>query len=80
MIQFTSDPTTIVATLSAATYVIVEVIKRINIISDRFLPLIAIVVGVGLGIAYKVDILLAILIGASACGIYDLGKKTVAGK
>lgn len=78
--QFTSDPTTIVATLSAATYVIVEVIKRINFVSDRFLPAIAIVVGVGLGIAYKVDILLAILIGASACGIYDLGKKTVAGK
>ena len=78
--QFTSDPTTIIATLSAAVYVIVEVVKRVNVVSDRYLPLIAILVGVGLGIVYKVDILLAILIGASACGIYDLGKKTVAGK
>lgn len=78
--QFTSDPTTIVATLSAATYVLVEVIKRTSPIFERFLPLISILIGLGLGLLYKVDILLAILIGASACGIYDLGKKTVAGK
>ena len=78
--NFTSDPTTIIATLSAATYVLVEVIKRINVISDRFLPALSILIGVGLGIVYKVDVLLAVLIGASACGIYDLGKKTVAGK
>lgn len=67
--------------LVAVTVGLVEVIKRTNIVADRFIPLVSIVVGIALafvypGISIAVTVLSGIVIGLSASGLYS-GTKTV---
>ena len=63
-----------------------EVIKRAKLIPDRFIPLLAIVLGFGLIIIANwanitsLTIIAGIAVGLSACGLFDLGSKTVLGK
>lgn len=73
-----SDPqSTLMAGLVAATFILTEVAKRTELIpqQDRWLPLVSVTIGVTLGLAYQVDFLQAILIGASASGIYTTVKR-----
>lgn len=70
------NPIELQAALVAATFVIMEVIKRTKLIkdTDRWIPIASVALGTALGIAYQVDPLQAILIGAAASGIYNTGK------
>lgn len=67
--------------LVAAVFVITEVVKRTKFVPepDRFMPLVALVVGFALGLPNGLSIIESILIGASASGLYDFGKKTIVG-
>ena len=65
---------------------LVEVVKRIGI-PGKFLPVAAIVLGIGFNIVFKMMganmteyILFGIAAGLSSSGLYDLGSKTVLGK
>jgi hypothetical protein len=66
--------------LVAVVAVVVEAVKRFFALDSRFLPLLAIVLGVATAYIQNLDIFVGVLIGASACGLYDLSKKTVLGK
>jgi len=70
--------------LVALTIGLVEVIKRINIIQERFLPAISLIIGSILyvslnGISVK-TLIIGIAIGLSSSGLFDIGKKTILGK
>jgi len=70
--------------LVALTIGLVEVIKRINIIQERFLPAISLIMGSILyvslnGISVK-TLIIGIAIGLSSSGLFDIGKKTILGK
>jgi len=77
-----SDPSLLRAALSAATLAIVEVVKRVDVIPqpERWLPLVSLTVGVALGLFYKLDLLEAIMIGTAANGVFELGKRSIAGR
>ncbi len=75
--------------------VIVEVIKRTfgeGIVRPRFIPLLAILVGIGLNVLIKLDAVptestswvntsfLGVLAGLSASGLYSFGKNVVNGE
>jgi hypothetical protein len=67
----------------ASAGIITAILKQVGVIS-RWLPLISFIFGFGFGVflfGYGVEgIISAIIIGGSASGIYDLGKKTLLGK
>jgi len=62
---------------------LVEVLKRAIGISKRFIPLLAVIVGVGLsllglGLAWS-NVLFGLVIGLTSCGLYS-GAKASLGK
>lgn len=62
---------------------LVEVLKRASGISKRFLPLLAVIIGVGLsllglGLAWS-SVLFGLVVGLTSCGLYS-GVKASAGK
>lgn len=67
------------------TLIIVELLKRAEVIDNRYLPLVAVIFGALAGLAfgayYQVDlfqhVFMGIVFGASASGIYDTGKTAV---
>ena len=61
---------------------IVEVIKRATKIDTRYIPLIAVIVGVTLAYALSIEILTmtflpGIIAGLSAVGLWDVTKRTI---
>jgi hypothetical protein len=67
----------------ASAGIITAILKQVGVIS-RWLPLISFVFGFGFGVFIfgydAVGIIASVVIGGSASGIYDLGKKTLLGK
>ena len=69
--------------LATVVTIVVQVIKQTELIPrpERWVPLVSIVLAILIGVfVVHLDVLLAILAGATSCGIYDIGKKTVAGR
>jgi len=69
------------AVLVALTIGLVEVIKRLKLLQERFLPAVSLIMGSILyvslnGISVR-TIVLGIAIGLSASGLFDIGKKTI---
>lgn len=67
-----------------AVMIIVEVVKKAtNDKYNRFLPLLALLLGIAGNVALNgvsaESIVLGVLIGGGACGIYDFGSKTIVG-
>jgi uncharacterized membrane protein YfbV (UPF0208 family) len=73
------------AGLIIITGIVVEIIKRAKLLPIRFLPFTSVIAGIvisclaGFTIS-PVAILTGIVIGASAAGVYDVGKKTILNK
>lgn len=69
--------------LTAITVGLVQIIKKFKV-SSRFIPLFAILVGVCLcwlaGVAMPQLIFAGLVVGLTASGLYDVGKKTVLDK
>jgi len=71
--------------LVALTIGIVEVIKGFEL-DKRFLPIVAIIIGLVFSIISNIggdtimNIFAGIGIGLASCGLFDFGKKTIAGK
>jgi len=67
------------------TLIIVEILKRAELVNAKYLPIVAVLfgalAGLAFGINYQVDlfehIFMGIVFGASASGIYDTGKTVV---
>jgi hypothetical protein len=64
---------------------IVEVIKRtFPVLGNRFIPLVSMVVGIGAGLLLiEVSIVggfVGLILGLSACGLFEISKTTIAGK
>lgn len=68
-----------VAVIVSITIAIVQVIKNIDDTNKfaRFYPLLSLIIGGGLGILFKFDLLNSLVIGLSAAGVYDVGKYTL---
>jgi len=83
-----TDITTLNITLTVITAVVIALVKiAINSgMPKRFSPVLAIVLGIAslLGLTFleaPVSVIFAgIVVGLSACGLYDLGKTTILGK
>lgn len=83
------DPNTIQELLvtmgwvTPALIALVGVVRSTFSVPDRFIPLTSVVLGAGAGLLLvgvsAVGAVVGILIGLSASGLYDLGKKTVLG-
>jgi len=63
---------------------LVEVVKRLGV-KKRFLPLISVVLGIGLNLLIvsaltPESLLMGAVLGCSACGLFDLGKKSILNK
>ncbi len=62
-----------------------EAVKRVGV-KKRFLPLVSLVFGIGLVflsspvLSIGESIIAGIMVGLSAAGLFDIGRKTVAGK
>lgn len=73
-----------VAIFAPLTTGIVQAIKASGFVSDRFLPLAALVVGAGFGwyfvAASALGILAGLALGLAAVGLFEFGKTTVVGK
>jgi hypothetical protein len=74
------------AFLVALVIALVEVLKRVGVCT-RWLPLIALALGVILNVAVKFvgveawDLIIGgIVVGLSSCGVWDISKKTIFGK
>ena len=74
------------AFLVALVIALVEVLKRVGVCS-RWLPLIALALGIAINVAVKFvgvetwDLILkGAAVGLAGCGLFDLGKITIAGK
>lgn len=72
--------------LAAIALGLTQVVKAAGL-PKRFIPLVAIALGVGfnflgkyVGVGYQEVILYGTMAGLSAVGLYDIGKKTIAGK
>ncbi len=74
-----------------AAIMIVTKVGRIAGIPSRFLPLLSVVLGMVVGISNALsydpslkgivtNLIAGIILGGSAAGVYDLGKKTIVGK
>lgn len=72
-----------VAIFAPLTTGIVQAIKATNLINERFLPVIAIVVGAVFGwffvAASALGVLAGFALGLAAVGLFEFGKTTVAG-
>jgi len=55
--------------------IVVEVVKRTNVIPARFMGAVAIVFGLGLGYYLQLPVLESLTIGASAIGSYEVVKR-----
>jgi hypothetical protein len=68
--------------LSALTMGVVQVVKTTSVIPEpeRFMPAVSLGIGAAFGFLAGFDIFTSIMVGLSASGLYDLGKKSVAGK
>jgi len=73
------------AVLVALATGVVEAVKLFKV-PKRFIPLVAILVGVCLNLVFRFggdvgqQVLIGIAIGLSSAGLFDFAKKTVAGK
>ena len=67
------------AMLIALTYGLIETVKKIDVKEklNRFLPLISIIIGLGLGVASNIPVIPALTIGLAASGLYRGIKVTV---
>ena len=74
-----------ITVLIALTIGVIEILKGFEI-PTRFIPLLAIVIGVIASVvsniagALTLDIFTGIGIGLASCGLFDFGKKTIIGK
>lgn len=63
---------------------LVEVAKRAFKIGQRFMPLTAVILGLVAGLLFvEVSVIgggVGVILGLAACGLWDFGKKTVAGQ
>ena len=67
------------------TLIVVELIKRAELVNTKYLPILAVcfgaIAGASFGLYYQVDlfehIFMGIVFGASASGVYDTGKTAV---
>lgn len=74
--------------LVALTISLVQIIKKIDFINERFLPLASLLIGFALHAIYGIYagmpaveiIFYGLMVGTAAAGTFDLGKKTVLGK
>lgn len=75
-----------IATIVGITIGLTQALKLALTVSDRYVPLVSIVVGLGLAFLMAQDlpidaiVTLGIVAGLSASGLYDVGKKTVLNK
>lgn len=72
---------TIIAPITTA---VVEAIKRAELVKRRFLPLLATVIGIGIGataVFFDVDLVLRMwaggISGLASTGLFELGKKSM---
>ena len=68
--------------LSTLVIAITQIIKASEIVPQpqRFMPLVSLLLGIGLGLLAGLDIVASIMVGATASGFYDVTKKTVFNK
>jgi len=59
---------------------ITEAIKRFSALNSRFVPVLAIVVGVVVAYIQGLDLLLGVVVGLTSSGLYDLTAKTLLNK
>lgn len=73
-----------VVMLSALAVGLVEAVKTTNRISNQYLPVVAIVIGLCLSFlmagTYQEIIVNGLVIGLSSVGLYDVSKKSILGK
>lgn len=69
--------------ISTITTILVEVIKKTQLIPqpERWTPAVSIIIAVITGtLLVRVDVLLSILAGATATGLYENVRRTIAGR
>lgn len=76
--DFFNDPSGQFAALSAITLALVQVFKQTNILSDRFIPLLSLVIGTVLGLTFSLGFQ-SVFVGLVASGAYS-GTRTVINK
>jgi hypothetical protein len=63
---------------------VTEVLKRTLDITQRYMPLTSTLVGIAVGLVFvQLSVIgggVGLILGLAACGLWDFGKKTVAGK
>ena len=81
--EFYSEFSTQLVLISTITTILVEVIKKTELIPqpERWTPAVSILIAVIIGtLLVRVDVLLSILAGATASGLYEVTRRTIAGK
>lgn len=76
--DFFNDPAGQFATLSAVTLALVQIFKQTNILADRFIPLLSLVIGTVLGLTFNLG-LQSVFVGLVASGFWS-GTRTVINK
>jgi hypothetical protein len=66
--------------LVAVVSIVIEAVKQFFKLETRFMPLLAVILGISVAYIQNLDILVGVLIGGSACGLYDIASKSVLGK
>jgi len=68
--------------LSTLTMALTQIVKVADFVPrpERFMPVVSLGIGVGLGLLAGFDVFSSIMVGATASGFYDLTTKTVLDK
>ncbi len=67
----------IIIVLTALTLGLTEVVKRLNIVNERFYPLVSLTIGILLALSQGMYGLEGIIVGLSASGLYSGVKRTL---
>jgi len=83
MVELTSELSAQLILLSTVVTIAIEVIKRTQLVPEpeRWIPLLSVTLATLIGVfILRTDLLLSALAGAASCGLYDLSKRTLAGR
>lgn len=73
-------PTYSLAVLAGVVVALVQIVKQTELVPNRFLPVVSVVLGGVLGYIAGLDIISSLMVGAAGSGLYDLGKKSILDK